>query len=112
MKGLKEEALALGIKAPSQRALDNYGLTADEWLALLKEQDWKCPICEKTERLWNTDHDHAPGWKKMPPEERKTYVRGVLCWYCNHRRVDSRMTAAEAFRIARYLERYEKRRGA
>lgn len=99
-----------GITPPRQEALDKYGLTAEEWLALLEAQDWKCPICLKGERKWNTDHDHVPGWKNMPPEERKTYVRGILCWYCNHRRVNSRMSAEEAARIANYLRAYEERR--
>jgi len=108
------EAARRGIKPPGLPTLRRYGLTAAGWLRLLKAQGWKCPVCHKTGAgvKWNTDHDHVPGWKNMPPEERRRYVRGVLCAYCNHRRVNSRMSALEARRIANYLEAYEARRAA
>ena len=114
---LTMEAFQRGITPPAAQTLKTYGMSADEWIALLKAQDWKCPICmqgndrPKTgkQALWNTDHEHVPGWAKMPPERRKTYVRGVLCHYCNHRRVNSRMESAEAQRIADYIRAYEQR---
>jgi hypothetical protein len=114
------EAFNRGITPPAAATLRTYGLTADEWLGLLKAQDWKCPIClqgndrPKTGKkaLWNTDHEHVPKWAKMPPEERKRYVRGILCYYCNHRRVNSRMASPEAQRIADYIRAYEERRGS
>jgi len=111
---LASEGLKAGVKAPSPATLRRYGITADEWLALLKAQGWRCPVCLKggASTRWNTDHDHVPGWAKRPPEERRRYVRGILCAYCNHRRVNSRMPAAEARRIAEYLEAYETRRDA
>ena len=116
---LTMEAFQRGITPPAAQTLRTYGLTQDDWLALLKGQDWKCPICmqgndrPKTgkQALWNTDHEHVPGWVKMAPEKRKTYVRGVLCYYCNHRRVNSRMASDEAQRIADYFRAYEERRG-
>lgn len=109
---LVEEAEAHGIRPPSPATLRRYGLTAGDWLGLLKAQGWRCPVCLKSGPTvkWNTDHDHVPGWAKRPPEERKRYVRGVLCSYCNHRRVNSRMPADEARRIADYLSAYENRR--
>ncbi len=48
----------------------------------------------------------------MPPDDRKRYVRGLLCVYCNFRVVPSRMTAAEAYRMTDYLAAYEDRRGS
>lgn len=112
MSALKDEAARHGIRPPSAPTLRRYGLTADEWLALLAAQGWRCPVCLKSGAAvrWNTDHDHVPGWAKRPPEERRRYVRGVLCTYCNFRRVNSRMPAAEARRIADYLRAYEERR--
>ena len=114
MTNLERDGARRGIKAPGAATLRRYGLTALEWLELLAGQGWRCPICEKTGAgvRWNTDHDHVPGWKAMPPERRRLYVRGVLCAYCNHRRVNSRMSATEALRIANYLAAYEKRRAA
>lgn len=109
---LIEEAHHHGVYPPTGATLRRYGITAKDWLELLKGQGWRCPVCLKggpTVR-WNTDHDHVPGWKRRPPEERARYVRGVLCAYCNHRRVNSRMPADEAQRIADYLTRYEERR--
>lgn len=109
---LLDEAAARGIRPPTAATLRRYGLTALDWLALLAGQGWKCPVCLKgsASTLWNTDHDHVPTWKHKPAEERKRYVRGVLCAYCNRRRVNSRMPAAEAARIAAYLAAYEARR--
>lgn len=112
MSSLIGEARRRGVVPPSVATLRRYGLTAEAWLALLAGQGWRCPICRKgsATTLWNTDHDHVPRWKTMPAEERRRYVRGVLCAYCNRRRVNSRMSADEAARIAAYLAAYEARR--
>lgn len=114
MTALEREAVRRGVKPPSLATLRRYGITALEWLELLARQGWRCPICLKHARLvkLNTDHDHVPRWKYMAPDERRRYVRGVLCAYCNHRRVNSRMSALEARRIADYLAAYEARRAA
>lgn len=106
------EATRRGIRPPSRATLRRYGITVHDWLALLAAQGWRCPICHKSgpATRWNTDHDHVPGWARRPPEDRARYVRGILCAYCNHRRVNSRMPAAEARRIAEYLHAYEQRR--
>lgn len=114
MSALQQEAKSRGISPPAAATLRRYGLTTAEWLGLLKVQGWRCPICHKTGAAvrWNTDHDHVPGWKAMTTEARKRFVRGVLCAYCNHRRVNSRMSAEEARRISEYLSAYEARRGA
>lgn len=112
MTALEKEATRRGIKPPSVATLRRYGLTVAEWLTLLRDQGWRCPVCKKSGPgvKWNTDHDHVPGWAKKPPEERKRFVRGVLCAYDNYRRVNSRMSAAEAQAIADYLAAYEARR--
>ena len=114
MASLLAEAKRRGIRPPSPATLRRYGLTAQDWLRLLAAQGWRCPICHKTGAsvTWNTDHDHVPHWRRMVPSQRWRYVRGVLCAYCNHRRVNSRMSAAEAQRIAAYLAAYEARRDA
>lgn len=114
MTALQEEAGRHGVKPPAPATLRRYGLTVDDWLGHLARQDWKCPVCRKAAGSvkLNTDHDHVPRWKSMTPAERRRYVRGVLCAYCNYRRVNSRMSAAEARRIADYLKAYETRRDA
>lgn len=108
---LREQAKQRGIEPPTDRTLARYGLTADEWLGLLAAQDWRCPICLKKNGKWNTDHEHAPRWKYMEPEERKRFVRGVLCWHCNHTKVHSHMSALEQKRVMEYIAAYEARKG-
>jgi hypothetical protein len=49
------------------------------------------------------------GWKKMPAEERKKYVRGLLCWFCNHYYVGRAITVEKASRVVLYLQNYEKK---
>lgn len=111
MLDLLAEAERRGIRPPLPATLRRYGLDAFGWLELMAAQGWRCPVCRKTTGVrWTTDHEHVPGWKRMPAEQRRRYVRGVLCSYCNHRRVNSRMPSAEARRIAAYLEAYEARR--
>ena len=52
-----------------------YGLSPEEYDAMLKAQDNKCAICKKqfkdTKHI-HIDHDHTTG-----------KVRGILCSYCN-----------------------------
>jgi len=55
------------------RRLHEYGLTFEEYSALLDEQEGRCAICrEEFEGAPHVDHDH---------ETRK--VRGLLCHHCN-----------------------------
>jgi len=103
------EAFQQGVTPPAQRTLDTYGLTQDEWIAILKAQDWKCPICLKKNCKWNTDHDHVPKWRHMPPEERKKHVRGVLCFHCNHKVVSNHRDPDKVQRVADYLRAHQER---
>lgn len=116
MSALQREAKRRGIRPPLPATLRRYGLTADEWLGLLAAQGWKCTPCGRKAGgalLLNTDHEHVPGWKKLPPEERKRFVRGVLCARCNWRVVmDPTPPALYVERLAGYLHAYEARRSA
>lgn len=109
MTPLTLEAFNQGVTPPAQRTLDTYGLTQDEWIAILKAQDWKCPICLKTRCKWNTDHEHVPKWRHMPPEERKKHVRGVLCFHCNHKVVGNARDPDKVQRVADYLRVHQER---
>lgn len=59
------------------RTLRAYGLTQDDWDALVKRQQNRCAVCQtgkpggRGER-WHIDHDHVTG-----------QVRGLLCGKCN-----------------------------
>ncbi len=107
-----------GINIPAAQTLQRYGLGRGGWTALVVTDVWvdvwKCPICRKTPPSGRTviDHDHVRGWKKMPPEERKRYVRGVVCVTCNHF-ILTRYGSPDKFRrAAHYLEDYQVRLAA
>jgi hypothetical protein len=107
---LRDQAFLHGIRTPTKRTLDKFGLTEVEWLRLLHAQGWRCAICALPKKTWNTDHEHVIGWAKFPPEKRKLFVRGVICWHCNKFNAPSNMDAAMADRLAIYLRTYEVRR--
>lgn len=111
---LTMEAFRHGATPPAPATLARYGLTTEEWLELFAAQGWQCPICEKpaSEIKTNTDHEHVRGWDKLKPAEKKKYTRGILCSYCNYRRVHSTISAEIAQRIATYIKTYEERRDA
>lgn len=75
-------------------------------------QEHACFVCKvppKKERLC-IDHDHVKNWKKLPPETRKLYVRGLLCWRCNTTFLGRGITIERAENVVAYLKAYEARR--
>ena len=102
-----------GLKVPTPPTLKRYGLTADEWLAILRRQGWVCAVCKKFPRTgrFNTDHDHVRGWKKFKAEDRKRHVRGILCHFCNHYYMGRCITVAKAKAVWEYLTAHEERTG-
>ena len=63
------------------RNVKKYGITPDEYLTLLKEQQYKCYICKKkTEKRLSVDHNNAccAGEKSCG-----NCIRGLLCFECN-----------------------------
>ena len=109
---LDEEAARRGIKVPTQATLKKYGLTAFDWLTLLEEQSWVCPIMGTTPTTGRfvIDHEHVPGWKGMAPEDRKKYVRGLVSWYANHAYLGRGISVERAANVVAFLTRYEMRR--
>ena len=109
---LDAEAGRRGIKVPTQATLKKYGLTSLDWLTMLEEQSWVCPIMGVTPSTGRfvIDHEHVPGWAKMPPEERKKYVRGLVSWYANHSYLARGITVERAANVLAFLTRYETRR--
>lgn len=98
------------IRLPTKATLRKYGLSQDDFVHLWERQQGQCPICH---RLFDEkvraviDHLHAPRWKKMPPDKRKRYVRGLLCLYDNRRMLPKGMTLQRARNIVLYLEKFE-----
>lgn len=100
------------VTVPKPATFRRYGLSRMEWQAILNGQNGTCFICQrvpKTGRLC-VDHEHAPGWSKMPAEKRKLFVRGLLCWVCNSYYAARGITVEKAARLTEYLKRYEQRK--
>lgn len=102
------------VQMPSLATLKKYGLSGPEWQAYLDAQNGVCFVCEKepTKGRLCIDHEHVKGWKKMPPEKRKLYVRGLLCWVCNCHYLFRGITITRSKNVTAYLEKYEARRVA
>lgn len=84
-----------------------FGVTRDEWFALLNSQDGKCAICleeikdtsvgkDDTRRRACLDHDHQTG-----------KVRGLLCAKCNKAIGLLRDSLVIITRAADYIRRHE-----
>lgn len=93
---------------PTKATLRKYGLSLDEWLAIYRRQNGCCGICKQPfgDKRANVDHVHIKGWGKMPPEERKHYIRGLLCYFDNKFLVMRGVTEGRLIAAAEYLGRY------
>lgn len=89
------------------RVLYLYGISAEQYDALLRDQNDSCGICEATEpggrwNTWHVDHDHThcPGKRGC-----EVCVRGLLCNGCNlaigYLRDDPKIIAAAAAYVQR-----------
>jgi hypothetical protein len=94
---------------PTQKTLDKYGITLEEWQSLLDKQGGICPICHKVPSTgrWVIDHEHKKGWKNLEPNERKKYIRGILCWIDNNKILTRGVTIERLENAVRYLKEYE-----
>lgn len=110
----EEYAAELGVVLPSKPTTDKYGWDTDAWLEMLDAQGWICPVCERFPRTGKfvTDHEHVPGWVRMPSAQRALYVRGLTCWTCNRYLLARGISVEVARNVAEYLERYNDRRPA
>lgn len=87
-------------------ALRRYGMTPEEFAAMLKAQDGRCAVCgvtkpngAKRQRRMFVDHDHETG-----------KVRGLLCHGCNSARGLVRENPAVLRELARYIETHNPNR--
>jgi hypothetical protein len=96
------------LKEPSAQTLKKYGLSLPEWARMAERQKHSCAVCGKlpsSGRL-HIDHEHVKGWKKMAPENRRMYVRGLLCWTCNRFYCARGISIEKAMKVADYLKSY------
>lgn len=96
---------------PRPATLKKYGLTLADFREMYNLQGGLCPICEKPlDKRICIDHFHIKNWAKLPDEERKKYVRGLLHWFCNHYYLAKGITIQKSKNVTAYLERFEKRK--
>lgn len=93
---------------PTPATLKKYGLSLEEWQAMADAQEHKCFVCQRepTKGRLHIDHDHVFMWRYMPPDERKLFVRGLLCFICNKHHLGRSMTVEKAAKIIEYLQAY------
>lgn len=94
-------------KAKSNKLLNNYGITLEEYKQVSSWWDNKCAICEQIETIVDkrsntprelaVDHDHKDGT-----------IRGVLCSKCNRGLGMFNDNKELLVKAARYLKNYEK----
>ena len=103
-------ALTPRVVIPRVKTIARYGLSVSEWMAILTSQGGRCAVCGglPASGKFCIDHEHVRGWKKMPSLHRKKYVRGIVCYPCNHHCLNKNMTLAKAEAVVAYLTRYAK----
>jgi hypothetical protein len=104
--------MTVEIRVPRPQTLKKYGLTEEFWRAILSRQNGACGACgnvPKSGKL-SIDHEHVRGWKDMRAEDRTQYVRGLLCYMCNHYRLARGATIANLKGAAQYLMDYASRK--
>ncbi len=98
---------------PSTKTLLKYGLT---WLArdfqeIARGQGNVCAVCKRlpeSRRLF-IDHEHVKGYAKLPPEQKRKHIRGLLCYVCNKFFAMRGMTEEKARHLVKYLASYAER---
>ena len=96
------------LKLPLPVTLKKYGLTEQDYIQIWVSQNGECPICgNPLSKRTNIDHFHVRGWKKLPADERKKYVRGILCFFCNKYYLGRSINVDKAKRVVKYLEQFE-----
>lgn len=101
-----------GVRIPTLRTLARYGLSMKDYERIMRRQKWACAVCGNVppSGILHIDHEHIRGWKRMSPDQRKKFVRGVCCWFCNSVILRRGATPTKLRNAAKYLERYEKGR--
>jgi hypothetical protein len=99
-------------RVPTKYTLKKYGITEEDWRAILDRQGGGCGVCGLVPEsgTLHIEHEHVRGWKKMPPEYRKRFVRGLCCFTCNTRWVGRGATPQKLRAAAKYLEEYDRRK--
>lgn len=96
-----------GVRVPTLATMRKYGLDRSCFDKLCARQHGLCAVCFSLpdSRMLVIDHEHVKGFKKLPPQEKRKHVRGLLCTYDNFRMIPRGMTRDKANFVASYLNR-------
>ena len=110
----KEIAVPLGmnVQIPLAATLKKYGLDEQLWLAILRDQGWKCPIHDAPSSTgrYVVDHFHAPRYKDLSDEDKRSLIRCICCWFCNHAYLGRGITVERSRNVTAILEAFEARK--
>jgi hypothetical protein len=88
---------------------NSFGITLDEYNEMFEARNGCCEICGRHQshftKALNVDHFHAKGYSKMKPDQRKRFIRGLLCGFCN--RGFYKENPETLRKAAEYFERFE-----
>lgn len=104
-----EEIQKVHMATPSQRQAKRrslsfyYGMTIEQYDAMLCEQAGKCAICQKSDS--GANHGHAP-WLHVDHDHATGSVRGLLCTQCNHLLGNCRDNPGLLIAAISYLAKY------
>lgn len=100
------------LKAKDKRLYATYGITLKEWEEMFKKQGECCAVCKGRYPRMCVDHLHQKGFKRMSPEEKRKYIRGICCFLCNtgfkgfEKLVDGKMNRARLEGTYLYFKKY------
>lgn len=98
------------MEIPTKITLKKYGLDEKDWVRMYNKYGGRCHccLCIPPSGKYYIDHEHLSGYKKLSDRERKSAVRGLLCFHCNRRLLQRGNDNLRKIRNAvSYLERYE-----
>jgi hypothetical protein len=104
--------VGIDVRVPSTATLKKYGLDVALWGAIARRQKGVCAVCGvlPESKMLQIDHEHRRGYANLSDEERRSWVRGLLCPYDNHYVVGRHKTPDRLKAAAKYLELFEKRK--
>lgn len=94
--------LEASVRAWSARIGRTFGITKDDYTAIVRLQDGQCPICGKD----IPDPEQPDGARRFPVDHnhRTGEVRGIPCEYCNRRRIGQWTDVDMLRRLLAYME--------
>lgn len=80
-------------------------------MEILDRQGGVCAICKRvpSSGRFVVDHLHVQGYRRMKPEKKRVFVRGLLCTHCNRFYVAKGITIEKARAILDYLIEFNER---